>query len=112
LKDLQSDLYDQITDETSNEDKDIIEAKREKIEDEIKELEDLESETQEVFEWWAVSNYLFDKLREMGYVVIDTGSCKVWGRTTTGQAILLDYVITKICAEMEILEGQANSWAK
>jgi len=82
------------------------------IADAKKEVEDLESEPQEVFEWWAVSGYLFDKLRDLGHVVIDTGSCKVWGRTTTGQAILLDYAITKICAEMEILEGQANSWAK
>ena len=84
----------------------------EQIEEAKKEVEDLESEPQEVFEWWAVSSFLFDKLRDLGHVVIDTGSCKVWGRTTTGQAILLDYSITKICAEMKILEGQENSWER
>jgi len=86
-------------------------------EDELKQLCDdfsigYETEPQEIFEWWAVSSYLYDQLKANGYPVVDTGSCKVWGRTTTGQAILLDGVITRICADMEILEGQANSWAK
>jgi hypothetical protein len=74
------------------------------------EFNELEQEPQEVFEWWAVSGYLYDKLKELGHVVVDTGSCKVWGRTTTGQAILLDYVITRICADLGILEGQENEW--
>ncbi len=69
-----------------------------------------ETNPQQIFEWWAVSSFLFDKLRAEGCVVIDTGSCKVWGRCTTGQAILLDGVITRICADMEILQGQENAW--
>ncbi len=79
------------------------------IETDIEALENLESEPQEVFEWWMVSNYLAEKLNEYGECIIDSEN--IWGRTTTGQAILLDYVITKICADMEILEGQQNSWA-
>jgi hypothetical protein len=81
-----------------------------KITEEIEILENLESEPQEVLEWWAVSSYLFDKLKEKGHPVVDVGSCYVWGRCTSGQAILLDYVITQICAEMGILDGQENSW--
>jgi len=65
----------------------------------------------EVFEWWAVSKWFLEKLREKKEVVIDTYP-PIWGRTTTGQAILLDSVISEICADMEILEGQANSWEK
>jgi hypothetical protein len=106
LRDLQSDLYDEMNGENDEE----IEAKRDKIEEEIGELNNLETEPQEVFEWWAISSYLYDKLKALGYVVCDAGSCYIWGRTTTGQAILLDYVITKICAEMGILEGQENEW--
>jgi hypothetical protein len=106
LRDLQSDLFDQITPETEEE----IEAKREAIENEISDLENLDSEPAEIFEWWAVSDFLYRKLKENGYCVVDAGSCYVWGRTTTGQAILLDYVITKICADMGILEGQENEW--
>jgi hypothetical protein len=95
------------TDEPSDKDK-VYEA----IRDEIAELENLESEPQEVFEWWAVSEYLYRKLKESGEVVCDCGSCYVWGRTTTGQAILLDGVISEICGEMEILQGQENDWSK
>jgi len=78
---------------------------------EIEELEDLEQEPTEIYEWWAVSDYLFDKLKSHGYCVVDAGSCYIWGRSTTGQAILLDHVIGIICAEMEILEGQENEWS-
>lgn len=80
------------------------------IENEIYDLENLNYEPQEIYEWWAVSSHLYEKLRDLGEPVIDTGSCYVWGRTTTGQAILLDYAITQICSDMEILEGQANEW--
>ncbi|HEY9361626.1 MAG TPA: hypothetical protein VIQ00_00090, partial [Chitinophagaceae bacterium] len=76
------------------------------MEEDIEKLENLESEPQEVYEWWAVSRYLYDKLEEKGHVVCYCGSCYVWGRTTTGQAILLDGVISEICSDMEILEGQ------
>jgi hypothetical protein len=113
LRDLQSDLYDKIQEleDQNSQAAHSLEQQRTQIEDEITELENLESESQEIFEWWAVSEFLYRKLKEQGYCVVDTGSCYVWGRTTTGQAILLDYVITKICADMGILEGQENSWA-
>ena len=65
---------------------------------------------QEVFEWWMVSSYLCEKLKEKGCPIIEYEN--IWGRTTTGQAILLDYVITEICSEMEILQGQKYSWEK
>ena len=107
LRDLQSDLYDEMQENPENEEE--IEAKRSKIEEEICELEELESEPEEVYEWWMVSEYLCEKLADLGHPVIAYQN--IWGRCTTGQAILLDYSITRICAEMEILEGQANSWA-
>lgn len=106
LRDLQSDLYDQMNKENTKE----IEGKRGKIEEEIKELESLETEPQEVYEWWSVSGYLCEKLKEQGEVVIESEG--IWGRGCSGQAILLDGVITRICSDMEILEFQRNSWAK
>ena len=69
-----------------------------------------ESEMQEVFQWFIVSEYLANKLSEKGEPIIRDEN--IWGRGTCGQAILLDYVITEICAEMEILQGQKNSWEK
>jgi hypothetical protein len=81
------------------------------IEGEIQALRDLESEQAEIYEWWAVSGWFAEKLKEKGECVI-TGYSNYWGRCTTGQAILLDRVISEIAEEMEILEGQAHSWAK
>jgi hypothetical protein len=103
LRELQNE-YD--LDEPTEESEAIYDA----IRDEIAELEILESEPREVYEWWAVSGWLFDKLKDKGQVVVDAGSCYVWGRQTSGQAILLDGVITRICSDLEILEGQSNEW--
>lgn len=69
-----------------------------------------ESEMQEVFQWFIVSEYLANKLSEKGEPIIRDEN--IWGRGTFGQAILLDHVITEICAEMEILQGQKYSWEK
>lgn len=69
-------------------------------------IEDERSTPHEIFEWWIVSEFLYRKLKEKGYPVLQWGNNYYWGRCTTGQAILLDYVISSICEEMEILEGQ------
>lgn len=82
--------------------------KRERLAKEIDEVEDLEAEPQEIFEWWLVSDFLCRKLKEKGYPVIECES--IWGRTTTGQAISIDWVIEQIAREMEILEGQKYEW--
>lgn len=79
--------------------------------EEVKE-NDIESQGKEVFEWWIVSNYLYNKLKEKGEVVTEWGNNYYWGRCTTGQSILLDSVISSICYDMEILEGQKFSWTK
>lgn len=74
--------------------------------------EEIEYEAQEIFEWWIVTEYLYDKLKAKGCPVLQWGNNYYWGRCTTGQAILLDGVISDICKEMEILEGQLNDWSK
>jgi HD superfamily phosphohydrolase len=78
-----------------------------KIEEKISELND-ESEYQEVYEWWMVSGWLCSKLKEHGAVVLEDEN--IWGRCTTGQHMLLDGIISDICEELEILEGQRNEW--
>lgn len=64
----------------------------------------------EVYEWWAVSNWLGEKLREHGCVVIDAWGKSYWGRECTGQAISLDSCIVNIAADMGILEGMEHEW--
>ena len=55
----------------------------------------------EVFEHWIVSDWLADKLEERGEKVDrDFAGMTVWARTTTGQAISMDYVIEQITADL------------
>jgi len=61
----------------------------------------------EAYEFWSVTPFLADKLSERGEMVEDIMGFTVWGRRTTGQAILLDHVISLIAEDMKILEGQA-----
>ena len=81
-----------------------LEQINEKYDNQIEELQNEQEEPQEIFEWYLVFNFLCNKLAEKGEpVLMDEG---IWGRTCTGQAILLDHVISEICEDMEILEGQ------
>ena len=75
-------------------------------------MQDDGADMQEIFEWWIVSEYLYNKLKNENEPVLEWGNNYYWGRTTSGQAIKLDYVISRICSDMEILEGQKYSWAK
>ena len=60
-----------------------------------------EYDYEEVFEAWSVSGWLADQLEERGErIVRDFGNHNVWGRTTTGQAIAIDYVIEQIAASV------------
>lgn len=74
---------------------------------------DVDDYRSEIYEHWIVTDYLARKLEDHGHKVMrDFFGMTIWCRPTTGQAILLDGVISEICAEMEILEGQANDWSK
>jgi hypothetical protein len=73
-------------------------------------IENSKGEMQEICEWIHVSNFLHDRLREKGHPVWNDVNVYVWGRTSTGQAILFDDVISEICNDMEIFEGQKNEW--
>lgn len=65
------------------------------------ESEDIEPYQREVYEHWAVSDWLADKLEAHGEKVDkDFAYLCVWARTTTGQAIAMDSVIQAIYAEL------------
>jgi len=59
-----------------------------------------EPEAQEIFEWWVISEWFAEKLEEQGEPILRNDYGTWWGRTCTGQAILLDYVIDKIRESM------------
>ncbi len=75
-------------------------------------IDDARSTPHEIYEYWIVTSYMYEKLKAEGQPVFEWGNNCYWGRCTTGQAILLDHVISLICEEMEILDGQRYSWAK
>lgn len=74
------------------------------------EYDRLDTKPAEVFEWWAVSTWFGEKLKEQGCVVIDSWGKSYWGRETTGQSISLDWCIIQIAENMKILEGMENEW--
>lgn len=81
--------------------------------DDVQELcdsEGLDYDYYEPYEYWIVSDRLGKQLKDRGQIVEEVFGLTIWGRCTTGQAILLDHVISEICSDMEILEGQRYEW--
>lgn len=115
-KDTFLENFDRLIEETENllECEEISEATYERniklIEEAKEEFEQAteDSEQREIYEYWLVSGWLCEKLAEKGECVIRDHN--IWCRGTTGQAILLDYVISQICYDMKILEGMENTW--
>lgn len=52
-----------------------------------------------VYEWWAVTSWLAGRLVALGCPVIDSGFGYWWGRTTTGQHILMDGILQRIASK-------------
>ena len=59
-------------------------------------MQEAGEDRQEIYEWWFVSRWLYERLQEAGEPVLDSDYGYLWGRTYTGQAISLDSVIEKI----------------
>ena len=51
---------------------------------------------EEALEHWLVSDWLANRLREEGEMVVNFMDLTIWGRTTSGQAICIDSVIEDI----------------
>ncbi len=64
--------------------------------EEIEEAIDNGDGDKDIFEWWLVSAYLLRKLEKKGEPILETVYGSWWGRTCTGQAIKMDYVIEQI----------------
>lgn len=65
------------------------------------EHDDIEPYAREVFEHWAISSWLADKLEAKGEKVDrDFANLIVWARTTTGQAIYCDSVLQDIAQDL------------
>lgn len=67
-----------------------------KTDDEVEDIRDNGEDIKEVYEHWLCSSWLIDRLKEINEPILETDLETWWGRTTTGQAILLDYNIQKL----------------
>ena len=65
----------------------------------------------EPLEFWIVGDWFGEKLKDHSEIVAELFDFTIWARRTSGQAIALDYVISRIAEEIEILDGQQYSWA-
>lgn len=72
--------------------------------------DDARDNAQEVLEHWIVTPWAARRLAELGEATGELFDFHIWGRTCSGQAILLDGVWGSLAASMEILEGQRNEW--
>ena len=59
-----------------------------------------EPELVESLEHWIVEEWFADELKKRGELVGDMLGMTVWGRTTSGQAISLDYVVQDILKDI------------
>ena len=55
-----------------------------------------EVQYREPYEFWIVSDYFAAKLKENNELLTDHWGFWIWGRETTGQSILIDYIFQKI----------------
>lgn len=70
----------------------------------------LDTKPEEIYEWWAVTKWFGEKLKEQGCVVIESYGKSYWGRCTTGQSISIDDCVVNIAMNMRILDGMENEW--
>ena len=56
----------------------------------------------EIFEYWAVSDWLGRKLKDKGETVVDLLGLTIFGRATTGQYMTVDSVFREIAKESDI----------
>ena len=63
------------------------------------ELQNLD-ENSEIMEWWLVTPYMAELLKEKGEVILSDYGCYWWGRTTSGQALYMDGVIQEIAGQI------------
>lgn len=68
----------------------------------IEEIDDLDPEQQEIYEWWKCNSMLISNLKDAGEPVIKFAN--IWGRTTTGQSISIDEVIRSIVKKLHNVE--------
>ena len=67
------------------------------------------NENSEVLEWWLVTPFMADMLKNNGEVILAAYDCYWWGRQTSGQGLSMDWVIQKrICQCDATIKGRKS----
>ncbi len=82
-----------VPDPNADEDDDYVDALRDAVRD--------NAELEEVYEWYLVSEWLGRKLAAIGECVLDSGYGVFWGRTCTGQAVIMDGTLQRVAELFE-----------
>jgi len=72
--------------------------------EEVEEIRNNGSDINEVYEHWLVSDWLLEKLKEQEEPILETDYETWWGRTCSGQAILLDHNIQELAYQYSLDE--------
>lgn len=68
---------------------------------EISEYFNLEPDYNEALEHWVLNEgYFMNELQARGEIVFEFCNLRIWGRTTSGQSIAIDYVISKMVRDL------------
>lgn len=70
------------------------------VSSEISVLTEEQETPQEALEWWIVTDWMYEKLKEMNEIVLACDYFKVWGRGTSGQSIEIDTVIEELATKV------------
>lgn len=62
----------------------------------IDEIRDNGEDINEIYEWYLVSDWFLNRLKEINEPYLENDYGEYWGRTCTGQSIYLDYNIQKL----------------
>ena len=69
--------------------------------DELRDLVNDHAEPVEILEWWAVTDWLAQKLNAINEPVLSNAYGHWWGRTCSGQALIMDGTLQQIAAAIE-----------
>ena len=69
--------------------------------DELRDLVNDHAEPVEILEWWAVTDWLAQKLNAINEPVLSNAYGHWWGRTCSGQALIMDGTLQQIAAAID-----------
>lgn len=77
-----------------------LEKKADMVDSDLYIIENAESEPQEIFQWFLVSDRIACKLIEYDEPILEMCNCKWWGRGTYGQSVSLDYTMQLVAVDI------------